>query len=93
MMVGALLAVSVLSVCTDWAYMPSYARVAAQITARGLYRLYSGKKRFKTPAAYCQTGSDSAGGNAVFEFAHGLSNPRSHRFGLDYLLYVCSSGR
>lgn len=33
MMVGALLAVSVLSVCTDWAYMPSYARVAAQITA------------------------------------------------------------
>ena len=33
MMVGALLAVSVLSVCTDFAYMPSYARVAAQITA------------------------------------------------------------
>ncbi|MDD3393744.1 MAG: AbrB family transcriptional regulator [Anaerotignum sp.] len=33
MMVGALLAVSVLSVFTDFAYMPSYARVAAQITA------------------------------------------------------------
>lgn len=33
MMVGALLSVAVLSVLSDWAYMPSYARVAAQITA------------------------------------------------------------
>ena len=47
MMVGALLAVSILSVCTDFAYMPSYVRVAAQITAGAFIACTVEKKDLK----------------------------------------------
>lgn len=47
MLVGALLAVSILSVCTDFAYMPSYVRVAAQITAGAFIACTVEKKDLK----------------------------------------------
>ena len=47
MLVGALLAVSILSVCTDFAYMPSYVRVAAQITAGAFIACSVEKKDLK----------------------------------------------
>lgn len=71
MMVGALLAVSILSVCTDFAYMPSYTRVAAQITAGTFYCLYCREKGFETPSSYRQTVGNFAGRHAVPEFDHG----------------------
>lgn len=71
-MVGAPLAVSILSVCTDFAYMPSYARVAAQITTGAFCCLYCREKGFETPSSYRQIGGDFAGRHAVPEFDHGI---------------------